>query len=92
MQTLLEQQGLRAHTHVHTSASVLARQGLGPLTSVVRGDFTQMPFEAKSFDGAYAIEATCHAPKHVSIDLHPTQAAFLLVLALEPLSYLLRRH
>uniref|UniRef100_A0A7S3QZT3 Methyltransferase n=1 Tax=Dunaliella tertiolecta TaxID=3047 RepID=A0A7S3QZT3_DUNTE len=39
------------------------KQGLGPLTSVVRGDFTQMPFEAKSFDGAYAIEATCHAPK-----------------------------
>mmetsp|Transcript_21268 Transcript_21268/g.36218 ORF Transcript_21268/g.36218 Transcript_21268/m.36218 type:complete len:389 (+) Transcript_21268:36-1202(+) len=39
------------------------KQGLGPLTSVVRGDFTNMPFEASSYDGAYAIEATCHAPK-----------------------------
>jgi len=39
------------------------QQGLAPLTSVVRGDFTKMPFEANSFDGAYAIEATCHAPK-----------------------------
>jgi ubiquinone/menaquinone biosynthesis C-methylase UbiE len=41
----------------------LVQQGLGPLTTVVRGDFTQMPFEANTFDGAYAIEATCHAPK-----------------------------
>lgn len=39
------------------------QQGLGPLTSVVRGDFTNMPFDSNSFDGAYAIEATCHAPK-----------------------------
>jgi hypothetical protein len=39
------------------------QQGLAPLTTVVRGDFTKMPFEANSFNGAYAIEATCHAPK-----------------------------
>lgn len=39
------------------------RQGLAPLTTVVRGDFTDMPFEDNSFDGAYAIEATCHAPE-----------------------------
>eukprot|EP00197_Chlamydomonas_leiostraca_P006353 CAMPEP_0202865196 /NCGR_PEP_ID=MMETSP1391-20130828/5325_1 /ASSEMBLY_ACC=CAM_ASM_000867 /TAXON_ID=1034604 /ORGANISM="Chlamydomonas leiostraca, Strain SAG 11-49" /LENGTH=380 /DNA_ID=CAMNT_0049545001 /DNA_START=23 /DNA_END=1165 /DNA_ORIENTATION=+ len=40
-----------------------AKQGIAPLTTVVRGDFTNMPFEANSFNGAYAIEATCHAPK-----------------------------
>ncbi|KAG1656055.1 hypothetical protein FOA52_004474 [Chlamydomonas sp. UWO 241] len=39
------------------------RSGLSSLTSVVRGDFTQLPFEKNTFDGAYAIEATCHAPK-----------------------------
>lgn len=39
------------------------RNGLSPLTKVVRGDFTNMPFEANTFDAAYAIEATCHAPK-----------------------------
>lgn len=39
------------------------KQGLAPLTTVVRGDFTKMPFDANTFNGAYAIEATCHAPK-----------------------------
>ncbi|KAG1677547.1 hypothetical protein FOA52_014445 [Chlamydomonas sp. UWO 241] len=39
------------------------KQGVAPLTTVVRGDFLNMPFENASFDGAYAIEATCHAPK-----------------------------
>jgi len=28
----------------------------------VKGDFMRMPFEDNSFDAAYAIEATCHAP------------------------------
>lgn len=31
----------------------------------VEGDFMNLPFEEKSFDGAYAIEATCHAPDRV---------------------------
>jgi sterol 24-C-methyltransferase len=31
----------------------------------VQGDFMKMPFESASFDGAYAIEATCHAPDRV---------------------------
>jgi hypothetical protein len=39
------------------------QQNVAPLSSVVRGDFTNMPFDSNSFDGAYAIEATCHAPK-----------------------------
>ena len=29
----------------------------------MEGNFLNMPFEEASFDGAYAIEATCHAPK-----------------------------
>ncbi|KXZ48131.1 hypothetical protein GPECTOR_30g227 [Gonium pectorale] len=40
-----------------------AKQGVAPLTDVVRGDFLNMPFKENTFDGAYAIEATCHAPK-----------------------------
>mmetsp|Transcript_34893 Transcript_34893/g.77555 ORF Transcript_34893/g.77555 Transcript_34893/m.77555 type:complete len:388 (-) Transcript_34893:1059-2222(-) len=39
------------------------KQGVSPLTTVVRGDFLNMPFPDNTFDGAYAIEATCHAPK-----------------------------
>ncbi|GLC44114.1 hypothetical protein PLESTF_000693200 [Pleodorina starrii] len=39
------------------------KQGVAPLTDVVRGDFLNMPFKDATFDGAYAIEATCHAPK-----------------------------
>lgn len=33
----------------------------------VQGDFMNMPFEDKSFDAAYAIEATCHAPDRVGV-------------------------
>lgn len=39
------------------------KQGLAPLTNVIRGNFLTMPFETGTFDAAYAIEATCHAPK-----------------------------
>ncbi|CAM9971892.1 unnamed protein product, partial [Sphacelaria rigidula] len=28
----------------------------------IQGDFMKLPFEDNSFDGVYAIEATCHAP------------------------------
>jgi sterol 24-C-methyltransferase len=31
----------------------------------VQGDFMQLPFDDNEFDGAYAIEATCHAPDRV---------------------------
>lgn len=31
----------------------------------VQGDFMKLPFEKETFDGAYAIEATCHAPDRV---------------------------
>ncbi|KAI3922555.1 hypothetical protein MKX01_006244 [Papaver californicum] len=39
------------------------KAGLDSLCEVVCGNFLQMPFEDNSFDGAYSIEATCHAPK-----------------------------
>ena len=29
----------------------------------VCGNFLKMPFDNESFDGAYAVEATCHAPE-----------------------------
>jgi 24-methylenesterol C-methyltransferase len=34
--------------------------GIAPLAEVVRGNFLEMPFEDRTFDAAYAIEATCH--------------------------------
>jgi sterol 24-C-methyltransferase len=34
---------------------------------LVQGDFLEMPFESMAFDGAYAIEATCHAPDRVKV-------------------------
>jgi sterol 24-C-methyltransferase len=32
-----------------------------------QGDFMDMPFVAQTFDAAYAIEATCHAPDRVGV-------------------------
>lgn len=42
-----------------------SRLGLSHKTSYVKTDFCNMPFEANSHDGAYAIEATCHAEDKV---------------------------
>ncbi|CAN4124904.1 unnamed protein product [Withania somnifera] len=39
------------------------KAGLDSLCEVVCGNFLEMPFDDDSFDGAYSIEATCHAPK-----------------------------
>ncbi|RWR90676.1 24-methylenesterol C-methyltransferase 2 [Cinnamomum micranthum f. kanehirae] len=39
------------------------KSGVDSLCEVVCGNFLQMPFPDSSFDGAYSIEATCHAPK-----------------------------
>ncbi|XWS25954.1 hypothetical protein CRYUN_Cryun27aG0111700 [Craigia yunnanensis] len=39
------------------------KAGLDSLCEVVCGNFLEMPFQDSSFDGAYSIEATCHAPK-----------------------------
>eukprot|EP00244_Chara_vulgaris_P011650 TRINITY_DN5875_c0_g1_i1.p1 TRINITY_DN5875_c0_g1~~TRINITY_DN5875_c0_g1_i1.p1 ORF type:complete len:394 (+),score=62.76 TRINITY_DN5875_c0_g1_i1:341-1522(+) len=35
---------------------------LDHLCSLVQGDFLNMPFEDATFDAAYSIQATCHAP------------------------------
>lgn len=37
--------------------------GVDQLCKAVQGNFLVVPFEENTFDGAYAIEATCHAPK-----------------------------
>ena len=39
-----------------------AKLGLADQCSLVKGDFMNLPFEPETFDHAYAIEATCHAP------------------------------
>ena len=41
--------------------------GMQDLCNPVQGNFLKMPFEKESFDGAYAIEATCHANKVQSL-------------------------
>ena len=44
-----------------------AQLGLSELCEPVEGNFLSMPFEDSSFDGAYAIEATCHAPSREGV-------------------------
>ena len=43
-------------------AAKVRSEGLDGRCEGVKGDFMNLPFPANSFDGAYAIEATCHAP------------------------------
>ncbi|KAJ3177212.1 Delta(24)-sterol C-methyltransferase [Gaertneriomyces sp. JEL0708] len=38
-------------------------KGLAELCSTVKGDFIKMPLPDNSVDAAYALEATCHAPR-----------------------------
>ncbi|CAL5378079.1 unnamed protein product [Camellia sinensis] len=54
--TINEYQVNRARTHNKKAK-------LDSQCEVVCGNFLEMPFENDSFDGAYSIEATCHAPK-----------------------------
>lgn len=54
--TINEYQVSRARMHNQAA-------GLSERCNPVRGDFLHMPFENDSFDAAYAIEATCHAPE-----------------------------
>lgn len=42
------------------------QEGLADLCSFRKTDFMNLPFEDGSIDGAYAIEATCHAPDKVA--------------------------
>ncbi|WCJ39930.1 Sterol 24-C-methyltransferase [Euphorbia peplus] len=54
--TINEYQVTRARAHNK-------KAGLDKTCEVVCGNFLAMPFDDDSFDGAYSIEATCHAPK-----------------------------
>lgn len=40
----------------------VARDGLAGRVALQQGDFMALPFAPGTFDRAYAIEATCHAP------------------------------
>merc|ERR1711998_247691 len=42
-------------------------QGASDRVNLVQGDFMKLPFPDNSFDGVYAIEATCHAPDRVGV-------------------------
>lgn len=42
-------------------------QGLKGRATSVQGDFLKLPFENNHFDGVYAIEATCHAPRREDV-------------------------
>jgi len=44
-----------------------ARSGLDKLCDFVNADFMALPFPDNSYDGAFAIEATCHAPDRVGV-------------------------
>ncbi|CAL9156299.1 unnamed protein product [Musa hybrid cultivar] len=54
--TINEYQVARARAHNR-------KAGLHDRCEVVCGNFLEMPFDDASFDGAYSIEATCHAPR-----------------------------
>ncbi|PKU63828.1 24-methylenesterol C-methyltransferase 2-like [Dendrobium catenatum] len=54
--TINEYQVSRARSHNR-------KAGLDGACEVVCGNFLEMSFEDCSFDGAYSIEATCHAPR-----------------------------
>lgn len=43
------------------------KQGLAHLAKVHQADFMKLPFKDEEFDGAYAIEATCHAPRREDV-------------------------
>lgn len=43
------------------------QQGVAHLAKIHQADFMKLPFDANTFDGAYAIEATCHAPKREDV-------------------------
>lgn len=45
-----------------TQLNVEAGAGLAERCSYLKADFMDLPVEDSSFDAAYAIEATCHAP------------------------------
>ncbi|CAM9227169.1 unnamed protein product, partial [Ectocarpus fasciculatus] len=43
------------------------KMGVDKQCRSIQGDFMKLPFEDNSFDGVYAIEATCHAPQREGV-------------------------
>eukprot|EP00802_Teleaulax_amphioxeia_P015344 Tamp_15433.p1 GENE.Tamp_15433~~Tamp_15433.p1 ORF type:complete len:412 (+),score=128.03 Tamp_15433:1-1236(+) len=55
--------GITLNEHqVQRGNTLNKNQGLAGQCQSVQGDFMKLPFPDASFDGVYAIEATCHAP------------------------------
>jgi len=52
---------------VQRGNTLSAQQGASDRVKLVQGDFMKLPFPDNSFDGVYAIEATCHAPDRVGV-------------------------
>lgn len=46
---------------------IAQQSGLEGQASFLKGDFMHIPIEDNTFDAAYAIEATCHAPDRVGV-------------------------
>jgi len=63
------------HFQVQRGNTLTAQQGLSDSVKLIQGDFMKLPFPDNSFDGVYAIEATCHAP-----DRHGVYSEILRVL------------
>jgi sterol 24-C-methyltransferase len=52
---------------IERGSAMNERDGLQDRIKFVKGDFMRMPFAPNSFDAAYAVEATCHAPDRVGV-------------------------
>lgn len=52
---------------VNRCNTLSAQQGLSGQVEAIQGDFLKLPFADNSVDGAYAIEATCHAPDRTKV-------------------------
>jgi sterol 24-C-methyltransferase len=52
---------------VSRARRIAAQSGLENQVSFLKGDFMNIPVPEATFDAAYAIEATCHAPDRVGV-------------------------
>lgn len=60
--------GVTLNEHqVQRGNAINAEYGLAATARLVQADFLKLPFEENSFDGVYAIEATCHAPERTKV-------------------------
>jgi len=60
--------GLNNNAYQVTRGQKIAKEsGLEGKVNFIKGDFMNIPAENNSYDAAYAIEATCHAPDRVGV-------------------------